>query len=109
MIINNNIHTSWGLAKGTRCRVVAWDFPPDTNFVVGVHNGACVRFPVKGSSALRERVQPTCIYVETLSPLLGIPAGQPSGLPPNVVALPMFTLEATIKFNKLYANSRASV
>mmetsp|Transcript_15963 Transcript_15963/g.18823 ORF Transcript_15963/g.18823 Transcript_15963/m.18823 type:complete len:249 (+) Transcript_15963:196-942(+) len=109
MLVNNNINTSCSLAQGSRCRVVSWEFPENTQFISSVYRGAKVRLPICDDGVLLKRVQPTCVFVKMENSLRNTPAGQPSGLPKDVVALPLFTLEATISLNKLYANDRASV
>jgi hypothetical protein len=106
MLVNNNINASCSLAQGSRCRVVGWEFPDNT--VHNLFSGARVRLPICDDGVLLKRVQPTCVFVKMETSLRNTPAGQPAGLPKDVVALPLFTLEATISLNKLYAN-RASV
>ena len=107
-LINHNVDVPAGLAQGTRCRLIAWPtFPPHTTFDCRVYNGARVRFPVRklpdGNS---EHVDPLYVLVETMSnDLHYVPRGQPTGLPPNVVALPMYTRKIVVNYSHLSAES----
>jgi hypothetical protein len=108
MLINNNINTDCSLAQGSRCRVVGWSFAPDVKFQEGVYHGSRVRFPMAAVSALG-RAQPECVYVQTMSKMRAIPMGQPAGLPPNTVCLPMFSLSTKVKLTGIPLNDRGSV
>ena len=81
-LVTANLNVSAGLAQGTRCRQVGWPVFPERNvFRVEEFQGVKCRLP---------SCDPVCVFVElTSAKLLARPVGQPSGLPPNVVALAM--------------------
>jgi hypothetical protein len=103
-MITTNLNVPCGLGQGTRGREVGWpEFPPGTTFTVKEFNGSRVRF----ASA-----DPNCIFFEiTSTGLRAVPKGQPKGLPPNVVALPMHDhRSAVVDLSKMPGtNQRKSV
>jgi hypothetical protein len=103
-MITTNLNVPCGLGQGTRGREVGWpEFPPRTTFTVKEFNGARVRI----ASA-----DPNCIFFEiTSTGLRAVPKGQPKGLPPNVVALPMHDhRSAVVDLSKMPGtNQRKSV
>ena len=103
-MITTNLNVSCGLGQGTRGRELGWpEFPPGTTFTVKEFNGARVRI----ASA-----DPICIFFEiTSTDLRAVPEGQPKGLPPNVVALPMHDhRSAVVDLSKMPGtNQRKSV
>lgn len=81
-LVTANLNVSAGLAQGTRCRQVGWPVFPERNvFKIQKFQGIQCRLP---------SCDPVCVFVElTSAKLMACPIGQPSGLPPGVVALAM--------------------
>ena len=81
--VTQNLGVHYGIANGTRGKIVGWQFPPGTTFKDVVYNGVDVRLP----SAPVE-----CVHVQVTNvPLRERPPFQPEGLPDNVISLPSIT------------------
>jgi hypothetical protein len=116
LFTHNKVGITYGIANGTRGKIIGWQFAPETYFQKVTYRGSHVLLPcrrgphTKSSAGGTSAAAPTssdarlsqegeCIpsriefvLVEVLSSKMPRqPPNQPPGLPPNVVAVPSIT------------------
>jgi hypothetical protein len=117
LFTHNKVGITYGIANGTRGKIVGWQFAPGTFFQKVTYRGShallpCIGGPANTTSCLGDegssaaslggarlsqgeritRSRIDFVLVEVLSSkILHQPPNQPAGLPPNVVAVPSIT------------------
>lgn len=83
VLFSHNLPLQYGIANGTRGRIVGWQFPSETTFQASVHRGINVLIP---------SAQVDFVLVEIIaSGDLKKPPNQPPGLGRNIIAMPRVT------------------
>jgi hypothetical protein len=83
ILFSLNLGVDYGIANGTRGRIVGWQFPHDTIFEEQIFRGITVSVPLNG-------VKPDCVFIQLANPnVMKRPPNQPRDLPPNVLAIPI--------------------
>jgi hypothetical protein len=81
ILFSHNLPLEYGIANGTRGRIVGWQFPPGTEFTLGEYRGVKVRIPT---------AKVDFVLVQIIaSAELKKPPNQPPGLGRNIIAMPM--------------------
>ena len=89
VLITQNLGVRYGIANGTRGKVVGWQFPQGTEFINTTYHGVHARLPVRNGQIVRVE----CVHVQVTNVTLKQRAPhQPTGLPPNVISLPCIKL-----------------
>jgi hypothetical protein len=100
VLFTHNMSIKYGIANGTRGRVVGYQFPPGTIFKDSTYKDIKVRIPVRPQDDTNgpddddttHTVKPDFVLVEVLSAAtLRKAPGQPPNLPHNVIAVPVIT------------------
>jgi hypothetical protein len=99
VLFSQNMSIKYGIANGTRGRVVGYQFPPGTIFKDSTYKDIKVRIPMRpqddpneDNDEITHPVRPDFVLVEVLSAAtLRKAPGQPPNLPRNVVAVPVIT------------------
>ena len=102
VLFTHNIGLPYGIANGTRGRIVGYQFPKGTTFEETTYKGIAVRIPIAakraGAAAPTADEHPTksahakvdFVLVEVLTSATLTPApNQPPGLPRNTIAVPI--------------------
>jgi hypothetical protein len=83
VLFSHNLGVNYGIANGSRGRIVGWQFPLGTAFEEGEYHGIKVTRPIGGA-------QPDCVFIELANPnIVKRAPNQPQDLPQNVIAIPM--------------------
>jgi hypothetical protein len=80
-----NLGVNYGMANGSRARIVGWQFPEGTLFEESVYNKIKVRVPIPCC-------KPDCVFIKLCTPnIMKKAPNQPIRLDQNVIAVPVIS------------------